>query len=351
MKITKVYTAVLALTSLLFINCSKGDDDNGGNPPVQETPTIEGTWKVVTNNYFDDSKYFIINEDNTLHILYEDNLGFKGAQNANYTNNEEELQLTINFGYASLLANYTVSSDDLVLNFPDGSISLTKETTALDPDNWIKKLKIINEGDAPWTESIDIAWNGSQLVIGNGYEAEAIGLVNPETFALEGTIATTRSAFAVEIENYDDEEKYIFQSDNGNNKFHMYDLADNTHEDESLPLGSWIHGLASIDHQTIWASSNNEDSIYLYDYDSKTILQTIDLEEKSPNGLDYQAGYLYICASGQLYKCDVSDGFEVIESYTLPDYSITGIAYDGSYFWVYAEKNSEGKLVQLDLSI
>ncbi|WP_157491797.1 YncE family protein [Maribacter thermophilus] len=367
MKISRIYSVVLALTSLLFIYCSKNDDSPEPiaentpteetpveEPPIEETPQIDGSWSVSSTNLYDYdyAKYFIINTDNTLVILNENELGFKSLDNANYTNDEENSQITINYGYGSALANYTLTDDELVMNFPDGFINLIRSETA-DDNDWVEELTILEEGDAPWNEDVDIAWNGSQILVGNGYEVEDIGLVNPETFALEGTITTTRSAFAVEVEveKYDSSGKYIFQSSNGHSKFFIYRESDNTYIDESLDLGAWIYGLASVDYNKIWAASGNERTLYLYNYSTVSIEQTIELGDTRPYGLDYQDGYLYVCAEGMLYKCDVTDGLTVVNSYVVPDVSIVGIAYDGSNFWIYGHRGDDGKLIKLDLSI
>lgn len=277
-------------------------------------------------------------------------MGFRNLNNANYTHDEENSQITINFGFGSSLANYTLTEEELVLSFPDGSVTLNKNET-IDYSQWVEELTILEEGDAPWTENVDIAWNGSQIVIGNGREAEDIGLVNPETFALDGTITTTRSAFAVEIEKYTGIDRYYFQGDNVYSKFYIHYEADNTFIKESLDLGPRIYGLASMDEMRIWAASGNEDTLYLYNYNTDTIEQTIELDGRRPYGLDYQDNYLYLCTGYKLYKCDVSDGLQVVNSYSIPNVWIYGVAYDGSNFWVYGERGDEGKLMKVDLSI
>ncbi|MFC4097657.1 YncE family protein [Euzebyella saccharophila] len=365
MKNSVFLIAFVILTSVMFTNCKKDDDSpqpviENTSPeetteeeiPEEEPPKIDGTWAVSSSDYYGykNTSYFIINPDNTLTILNENEMGFRDLSNANYTHDEENSQITINFGYGSSLANYTLTEEELVLSFPDGSVTLSKNET-IDDSQWVEELTILEEGDAPWTDRVDIAWNGSQILIGNGYQAEDIGLVNPETFALDGTITTTRSAFAVEIEKYDDPAKYIFQTDNGSSKFFIYSESDNSFEKESINLGSWLYGLASVDFQKIWAASGNEDALYLYNYNTDTIEQTIELDGTRPYGLDYQDNHLYICTGYMLYKCDVSDGLKVVNSYTIPDVRIYGVAYDGSNFWVYGERGNEGKLIKVDLSI
>ncbi|MBG47284.1 MAG: hypothetical protein CML05_03230 [Pseudozobellia sp.] len=363
MKNSVFFIAIVFLASTMFTNCKKDDDspqpEIENTPPqetAEETPEeeplkIDGTWAVSSTDFYEYqyTSYFIINPDNTLTILDEDEMGFRDLNNANYTHDEENSQITINFGFGSSLANYTLTEDELVLSFPDGTVTLNKNEAIAD-NQWLEELTILEEGDAPWTDSVDIAWNGSQILVGNGYEADDIGIVNPETFALDGTITTTRSAFAVEIEKFDDPSKYLFQSSNGSAKFYIYQESDNTYLEESLDMGAWIYGLASIDERRIWAASGNERSLYLYNYNTDTIEQTIELDTR-PNGLDYQDGHLYVCANNKLFKCDVSDGLQVVNSYSIPNVQIYGVAYDGSNFWVYGERNNEGKLIKIDLTI
>lgn len=365
MKNSVFLIAFVIFTSVMFTNCKKDDDSpqpviENTSPeetteeetPEEEPPKIDGTWAVSSSDYYgyENTSYFIINPDNTLTILNENEMGFRDLSNANYTHDEENSQITINYGFGSSLANYTLTEDELVLSFPDGSVTLNKNET-IDDSQWVEELTILEEGDAPWTDSVDIAWNGSQILIGNGYEADDIGLVNPETFALDGTITTTRSAYAVEIEKYEGSDRYFFQSHNGYSKFYIHGEADNAFIEESLDLGPWIYGLASMDEMRIWAASGNEDALYLYNYSTDTIEQTIEIDDTRPYGLDYQDNHLYICANYKLYKCDVSDGLQVVNSYSIPNVRIFGVAYDGSNFWVYGERDNEGKLIKVDLSI
>jgi hypothetical protein len=229
-------------------------------------------------------------------------------------------------------------------------------TNAPSSDTWIQKLTIVSQGDAPWNVDADIAFNGSHILLGNGSEADNIGLINPETFLLDGEIITSQTAFAVEVEKFDVPDKYIFQSSNGSMQFKTYFEDSNTEAFTSIDLGSWIYGLASINSDQIWVSSGNEQSLYLLNYMSsgvdQTIEQTVTLD-RTPYGMDYQDGFLYVCSRGNIYKCDVSSSFEVLETVTVEGYRAFGIAFDGTNFWINASSNDGGpnQLIKTSLTL
>ncbi len=341
---------VSAIAALSFTSCKK--DDGPTDMPIVEEQTIFGAWEITDGSLvLQNAAYVHINEDNTINILAEDGLGFKREYTTNITVTEN--QLTMSSGYGSQINNYNLDGNVLTISPPgsSGDVTLTKNNVSPSVADWIMDLSAINEGNAPFDAEVDIAYNGTQLLVGNGYSGENIALVNPTTFAIEGEIVTTRSAFAVEVEKYNSTGKYIFQSDNGNDKFYGYREDDNSLQVESFGTGAWIKGLASIDENQIWVSSNSEEALYLYRYDgADEILNTINLDFQ-PGGLDYQNGFLYVSEGNRIHKCQTTPSFKAVETYRIQNHNVNGIAYDGANFWLSTYSSGSNKLVKIDLSI
>lgn len=353
MKTLLKITGIFAL--LITLGCG-GSDDDGTPPDMETTASIIGDWQrnsgSLLGNQWD---YLLINQDNTLNLFVQDDDGFRDENTGNYTATDNQVTVDVGF-FGSSLLNYTVTDNTLELQENSGNVSTyTRVTNAPSSDTWIQKLTILSQGNAPWNETADIAFNGTQILLGNGYAADNIGLINPETFALDGVITTTQSAFAVEVEKYDVPDKYIFQSDNGSTQFKAYTEDSNLEGFTSLELGSWIYGLASTENFTVWASSGNEETLYLLDYTNsgaQMITRTIPFDRRI-DGMDYQNDLLYICSQGNIYICDVSSSFEVLETITVEGYSASGIAFDGTNFWINASSNDGGsnQLIKTSLTL
>jgi len=355
MKTLLKFAGILVL--LITLGCG-GNDDDGTTPPEMETPaSITGDWQRSSGGILGIQwEYLLINSDNTVNFFSQDDLGFRDENTGNYTATDTQVTVEIAF-LGSLLLNYTVTDNTLELRDSSGNTSIyNRVTNAPSSDTWIQKLTIVTQGNAPWNEDADIAFDGSHILLGNGSEAENIGLINPETFMLDGEITTSQTAFAVEVEKLELPDKYIFQSSNGSAQFKAYFEDSNTEAFTSLSLGAWIYGLASINSDLIWASSGNEQSLYLLNYMNSGIDQTIERTitlDRTPYGMDYQNGFLYICSGGNIYKCDVSSSFEVLETLTVEGYRAYGIAFDGTNFWINASSNNgdPNQLIKTSLTL
>ena len=351
-KITSTRIVLGVLFGLLFtaLSCKK---DDGPSAPLPEpvAKTVFGQWELTSGTIvLPNSKYVHINENNTINILSEDELGFKREFNANISVTEN--QITLSAGFGSEIYNYDLNEDSLTITVSGGTeITLSRNASIPQADTWYKTLNVLDEGNAPWDGDVDIAYNGTQILYGVENGGGEIGLINPVTYALDGTIPTTRSAYAVEVEKYDSASRYIFQSSNGSSKFYAYIEATNNWAFDSEETGPWIQGLASIDSEKIWVSSGNEKALYLYRYDGvDEILETINLAFQ-PDGLDYQDGYLYVADGRNMHKCQTTPTFKAIESYKLPDHNVYGIAFDGTNFWLSTYGPSNYTLVKTDLSL
>lgn len=341
MKILIRITAILLL--LITLGCG-GSDDEGSSNETQEVSII-GDWELVSGGLLGvEDDFLIISSDNTFEILSENEIGFRQKFQGIYTDGED--QITLNFGFGSGLFNYTVTETTLELMGSEGSVSnYVRTTTAPLPETWITTITALEQADAPWDENVDIAYNDSQILIGNGNASEFIGLMNTETLALDSGILTSKSAFAVEVEKLNLPDKFIFESDGGFSNFTAFYADTNLEAFTSIDTGPWIYGLASVNQTQIWVSSDNTASLYLVSYDDATgssiIERTLDIDLRI-DGLDYQNGFLYACYQGGIYKCDVSSSFEIVENIKIGGYEATGIAFDGTNFWINAESESGG---------
>ena len=341
-----IKSILIPLVVLSAFSCGKKDE------PVKPE-TAFGKWEIITGSgefFRENSKYVHINEDNTIDILSEDALGFKGNLSTIITVSDKQITVST---YGSRIYNYTLQEDKLVMTGAGGNtIELKRNSSIPDPSSWVKELSILNAGDAPWEGSVDIAYNGIHIVYGKDRNSDRIGLVNPNNFNLEGEITTTRSAYAVEVEKFDLPDKYIFQSSNGHSTFYAYYEDTNALAFESLNLGAWIKGMASIDDKTIWVSSSNENQLYYYNYNDipNQILQTVDVDFQ-PQGLDYQDGFLYVSDGARVHKCQTSPTFMALESYRIPNHQISGIAFDGANFWFSTSSEGSNKLVKSNLTL
>lgn len=354
MKTLLKFAGILVL--LLTLGCGGNDDDGTTPPEMETTASIIGDWQRTSGGILGIQwEYLLIKSDNTVNLFSQDDNGFRDENTGNYTATDTQVTVEISF-LGSLLLNYLITDNTLELRDSSGNVSTyNRVTNAPSSDTWIQKLTILSQGDAPWDETADIAFNGTQILLGNGYEADNIGLINPETFALDGVITTTQSAFAVEVEKFDVPDKYIFQSDNGSAQFKAYTENTNTEAFTSLELGSWIYGLASKEDLTVWASSGNEETLYLLDYadeSTQIITRTIPLDRRV-DGMDYQNDLLYVCSQGNIYICDVSSSFEVLETFTVEGYRAYGIAFDGTNFWINASSNDgdPNQLIKTSLTL
>lgn len=343
---------LVALYIIVSVYSCKNDDDSGTKPP-EETASIVGNWRLTSGIFITESAQFlVINADNSLVVLSEDALGFRDENRANYSSTDT--QITTDFGYGGIsIRNYTLTENNLTLIQSSGDTTVfSRETASVDVDGWIQDISVIEEGNAPWESQVDIAFNGTHILFGNGYATNTIGFINTNTFAIDSELITVESAFAVEVEKWTGANRYIFQSDNGFSAYTAYREDTGDLGFTSMEIGSWIYGLASIDSEQIWVASNNNRALYLHNYLVNNIEQTI-LLDRSVGGLDYQDGYLYVCSNGNVYKCQTSPSFEVVENISLDGYNVYGIAFDGTNFWLHAypTNGSTNKIIKSSLTL
>ena len=362
---------IFSFIALLITSCNPEDGEDGamgeqgiqgeqgpaGEDATIATPAAYGIWEVTSEIGSDVAKYVYINDDNTLIILTEDQLGFKRKEKTNITVSIDQLITNSYSDGLDGINNYVVNGDVLTLTraYDSDPVVMERSTTAPNPDDWIIELTILNEGNTAWDRDVDIAFDGTFLV---GFNASDYNIeqINPIDFSVEGRIPTIHSAYAVEIEKSDDADRQLFQSSNGSSNFHSYIYSSNTLNYTSLDLGPWVYGIASVAPEQLWASSGNNRALYRYfshePISPGEILETISLDF-TPYGLDYRDGFLYITESNRVHKCQISPEFRAIETYELSRHSVSGITYDGANFWLAAQEwdNNTQKLIKIDLSI
>lgn len=342
--------SIIFLTIICF-NCNN-DDDNGYNTQN----LLIGQWEISSGFLaFGTDKYVYFNTNNTVDILRETTENFRGKFSPNFSISANEVIIEETGGQgADGIFSYTIEGNLLTLSSGSREIVLQRIDNGPELSDWIKELSVLSVGSAPWEGEVDIAftYDKTRIVYGKSSSSGHIALIDPETFEEVGQIETTRSARAVEIEKFNAPSRYVFQSDNGSDQFYGYTESSNTLSFTSLEIGSWIRGLASVDGVTIWVSSNNESSLYLYNYFNAAIEITRELNIQ-PKGLDYQNGFLYVCDGFYVHKCQVSPIFEVLESYEIPNVAIEGIAFDGTNFWVngYNFLNETNNLIKTSLTL
>lgn len=362
---------IFSIAVLLISSCKPEDGEDGvmgaqgiqgeqglsGEDATLTTPAAYGIWEVTSEIGSDVAKYVYINEDNTLEILSEDQLGFKRVERTNVTVSVAQLITNIYANSLPGINNYVINGDILTLTryYDSDPILMQRSTTAPNVSDWIKELTILDEGDTTWSSDTDIAFDGTYL-LGFNYNANNIEQINPNNFNVEGFIPTTRYAYAVEIEKSDDPNRQLFQSDRGSSNYHSYIYSSNTLNYTSIDLGNWIYGIASIVPGELWASSGNESTLYHYwahePISPGEILGTIPLDFQ-PYGLDYRDGFLYVTEENRIHKCQTSPEFRAVETYELRRHNVTGITYDGINFWLAATEWNDNtkKLIKIDLTL
>ena len=363
---------VIAIGAILLVSCSAEDGLDGmdgavgpqgekgpaGEDATTAIPAAYGTWEVTSEIGSDQVKYVYINEDNTLNILTQDQLGFKRSENTNITVSTDQLITSTYSGSLNGINNYVVNADVLTLtrSYESDPVVMERSTTAPNPNDWITELTILDEGNTTWDRDVDIAFDGTYLLGFNSNDRN-IEQINPTNFSVASVIPTTRSAYTVEIEKSDDLNRKLFQSDNGFRYFHSYIYATNSFDYTSQDLGPWINGIASVAPEQLWLASGNSQTLYRYfshePISPGEILETISLGF-TPHGLDYRGGFLYVTESNRIHKCQISPEFRALETYELSRHSVSGITYDGTNFWLAAtewDNSNTQKLIKIDLTI
>ncbi|MFK7813491.1 MAG: YncE family protein [Maribacter sp.] len=306
--------------------------------------TVFGRWKI-TGGYFTtaDDAYVIFNDDNSIDILSEDNLGFRRIRSFLKVASNNKIVSTSRFVRQ---ANYEYTLDNRTLTLIDTEtssvISLERNSESPSTNNWIETLSVAVQLDAPYNLNVDIGHDGTNILFANGRTNTAIARINTTTLDTSTPWETSIQTLAIETEKAGEgSQSLLFLGLIDRPKFTAKENIADASVFDSNDLGTMatiglsgpaIRGIASAGNKKVWVANANTRELFLYDYISGTIVQTIPLNV-TPLGLDFQAGYLYVTDGNYLHKCQTEDNFKVIKSYKIPKHTISGIAYDGYNFW------------------
>jgi hypothetical protein len=351
MKNTLKYS-ILIILSIAFFNCGGNDDDAGKDE-------IIGEWRIIYGSIYNGAdKFAYFNTDNSLDVLRQTSDNFKGNFNTTYSITGSEITIS---GISVLLSSSTtytyVLEDDILTLSNDFTTDVTLQKVSYSTptvEDWVKPLEIIEEGNAPAEGVFDMAFNydKSLILYGKGEGSEFIALIDPSTMEEVWQIPTTHYVNAVEVEKADFPDRFVFQSDSRSTEFYGYYEDTNTLALISEELESYITGLASVNQNKIWVASADESTLYLYDYFTDSLEESIPLFIV-PIGLDYQDNTLYVCDGTNLHKCQVAPEFEVLESYSVPNIAIYGVAFDGTNFWLNGKNSIDDtyKIIKTNLTL
>ena len=341
-----IKTTILLFLSVTLFNCNKDDDSNS----VQNQ--LLGKWEVTSGSIIESQpKYLIFNSNNTISFLFEHDLGFKNYENLEYTVSESLIE--INFqGFFEF--QYTLNQNSLSITDGFITLELTKINNGPSTGDWIQGLSVIREGNAPWNGEVDFAftYDKTKIVYGMNSTASYIPLIDPLNFNEVGQVATTNQARVVEVEKFEQPNRYLFQSNSNSNLISAYSMNNNFFQ-FNLDLDNGITGMGSVNSNYLWvASNNNEGSINLVNVADNIIEQSILLNFYNIKGMDFQNNYLYVTDGKYLHKCQTSPSFKSIKSYEISGFYIYGVAFDGTNFWVNGYNSPEGnyKLIKTNLN-
>jgi hypothetical protein len=308
----------------LIFSCKK---DNDTIPDYNSA--IAGSWKYVSG--MTNEKYLEVYNDHTYSILSSDAQGLHDRMDGvlQLTNNQLSIELTTDYGQVVSLFNYVKNGDSLILTKPGIRLALVKDKTAPDTTAWIKDLTIVTKTNAPVSTLTDIAYEGSTIWYGNGYASHYLYKIDATNFSVD-SIPTTKYAWAVETNG-----PVLWVSSDGSDKVYMINKSDGGDMFSSISMGAWINGIAK-DNNFLWCYSSNENTLYKYNISFNTVDLTVSIDSYW-NGMAMAGGSLYVASNGKLYKLSLTP-LMATESFELPGYSIAGVTYDGSSFWVSASK-------------
>jgi hypothetical protein len=335
MKHLKHFSFLLLAGFLSLASCKK---DNDTAIPDYFEPLI-GKWEVQSG--MDNVKYLIFTADN--HCIKLKQYLFEIKSKETWIFQATKGQIVINENYYNSLYNTRVSNDTLYLTNQDKEIIAVKNQDAPAPEDWTGSISVQKSYPTPVDVLTDIGFDGNSLWYGNGYSSHYLYKMNLANGALD-SIPTTKYAWSVEFAN-----PYLWVSSNGGSIIYSVDKNNGNDIANSTTLGPWIYGIA-WDGQYFWCYSGNDRTLRKYDPVGDAVVSQVELGSTiSAHGLAYTNGYLYIVVDGGLAKCSVAP-FKAVNTYELKGYSLYGVAFDGTSFWVSASdlKTNEKKILKVD---
>jgi len=330
------YFPLIIILVLMIVSCKKDDDSFH-----DYAPGLAGTWRYVRGP--DLEKYLVINKDRTCSILSSDVQGIRDKVDAILlvTANQMMIDNSDPNVYPNIsIYNYQVKGDSLKLTNPQQQITLVRDKTTTASTSWIKNVLAELRYKAPVPEATDIAFDGSWIWYGNGYNTHYLYSLNPANGHIDSLFI---DQYAWSVEAYDND---LWVSSNGNDNVSRINKSDGSTIVNSAAMGAWIYGIAR-DEDYLWCYSNNEGTLYKYKISDNTVPLATKVSGNW-DGLAMAENFLYVAANGKLHKC-TAEPLSGMDSFQLTGYYIFGVAYDGSSFWVSAYKLPDGwpEIIQL----
>lgn len=341
MKTTQALCLTLLTLSLGLASCKKeipgppGPRGPGGIGSAD--PRLFNKWEIISGSKT--MKFLAFTNEHRITQLYEDKtFGFKttSENTALITGNQVQMNY---FTY-----NYSISNDTLKLTTTGGSILAKRNDNAPTIDSWVSVIQPLDSFQAPHIDDPreDIGCDGEYLYMVDGANSDSIYKIGIAAKGLTGAIPFRGYYSSIEYA-----EGYLWASNS--NTLRKLNKTTGEEIQVSIPLGDYaIQGLA-YDGQYFWCNANGyrSDTLIKYDPVNNTIVSKEAFQDYAPFlGMAYVNGYLYVCNNGFVYKCTTSP-FKAIKTYKIGTIEnngyggITGIAYDGSNFWLKAEKGYE----------
>lgn len=353
--------SLLILASIIFASCSKDDGPNDHSIPknqVEIENSIYGQWSVLSGNLsFGESKFIHFNLDNTIHLLEEDDQGFRTDLISPIEISAQTITI-VKAEQGTRNVTYRIENEQLTINQEFGeTVVLEKSSTQIQKsDEWIKTLSVQSKGNVSLGR-VDIAYDG-EFVLGYDEADRVILKVDPNSYEITGSFDGGEGVIALDIEKSDNAFRQLFKATNRESAtgFSSYIYTSNEYYFSSNGIRAPITGLASEKPNYIWASSNQESLLFYYKSNGSLspgeVLQTFYLDF-NPQGLDYRDGFLYLLHGPYIHKCRITTELQVVETFKIPGYYFSGITYDGTNFILNAYDTNEESytLLRTDLSI
>ncbi len=322
-KSRKDYPIFIIILLMIGFSCKKDDD------AFHDYATgLAGTWRFVKGP--DPDKFLVINKDRTCAFLSSDAQGIRDRDYAilMVTGNQLMIDNSDPNVYPNLsIYNYNVKGDSLKLENPQQNIILVRDKSNTESASWIKTANQEHSFRARVSEATDIAFDGSLLWYGNGFNTNYLYSMNPVS-GNSDSLFVDQYAWAVEADGND-----LWVGSDASDIVTRIRKTDGSSITSSTAMGAWIYGIAK-DEDYLWCYSNNEGILYKYEIAENTVSLSTNILSNW-DGLAMANNFLYVAAHGKLHKCTTTP-LSGTASFELPGYYIFGVAYDGSAFWVSA---------------
>ena len=326
MKLRCIASLAGIMTITTLISCSK---DNSPAGSTDYSNAFKGDWQFVMGA--SDQKYLLFFDNRTFSQLSSET-----AINFHSRNDGVALvtkdQLVLSFTSAVLgtsVYNYSISHDTLSLSALTDIYKLVRTSDAPDTSAWIKTVQSTFSFHTPVNSPVDISYDGANLWSGNGGTTPYIYKISPNTGAKD-SILVNKTVQAIEFDGFN-----LWVNDDGTTIISNVNITTGVEISHSSVIGPWVYAIAR-DGNFLWCYSNTDRKLYKYDITTNTVVTSIAINT-SIKGMTFNNGYLFMGANGALHKCSFNP-FRTEKSYTLPGYTITGVAFDGSSFWVSANR-------------